>query len=152
VISRHTLVAALVGAAAGVWAVKTHKLLEDESTILLAIAGAAVALEAVILAAMALIASLLTGFYGKVIEKVGVAHFFRPYKIVAWVSGGAAVAGFAGAMDSETGPKWLQAALFGAAAWLIVWAIVGTMLLVSDFIQNAEWQRELEEDGPETSS
>jgi hypothetical protein len=70
--------------------------------------------------------------------------FFRPFKIVAVVSAGTVLASFAGAMDSGSGPEWLKAALFGLATGLMVWAVVGTVGLVSVFVRYAERQRRLE--------
>ena len=94
------LLGLLLGAGMGVWAYAKSGVLAEESAVLLAVSGAAVGLLAVTLAVMALMAGFLTGFFKRVIiQEGGVREFFRPFKIVAWVSGGAAIAGLAGALD-----------------------------------------------------
>jgi hypothetical protein len=133
-----------LGIGSGIFAIKAHKLVEDETTILLTMAGAAVALLAVILTATALMAGLLQGFFGLVIHTAeGLRDFFRPFKITAAVSAAAALVGFGGAMNVDSGPEWLRAALFGLASGLITWAILGTIWLILVFMRYATKQREL---------
>ncbi len=128
------LLGLLLGAGMGIWAHAKSGVLEEESAVLLAVSGAAVGLLAVTLAAIALLMGFLQGFYKKVIEAAGVKEFFRPFQIVAWVSGGAAIVGLAGALDSSPGPKNLRAILFGISVALFVWAVVGVVQLVNIFI------------------
>jgi hypothetical protein len=136
---------AVLGGLVGLWAAKTSSLRAEEETILLATAGAAVGLLGIILAAIALMAGFLRGFYGRVIGELGLRPFFLPFQIVAIVSALAAVFGFSGAMDASPGPEWLSVTLFGLATGFMVAAIVGTVGLVSVFIRYAEIQRRLED-------
>ena len=62
VVTRHTIIGAALGAGAGIWAATTERVLDQESTVLLAVAGAAVGLLAVTLAAMTLVIAFLEDF------------------------------------------------------------------------------------------
>jgi hypothetical protein len=133
----------LLGVGAGVWAATTSRVLEQEDTVLLAAAGAAVGLLAVALTAMTLVIAFLDGFFGELIEDYGIRRFFRPFVVVAFVSAAAAVVCFAGALDSHSGPTWVRDALFGIAAWLIVWAISGAFGLVLLLVFYAEEREQI---------
>lgn len=139
-----TLIGVAVGAGAGVWGALVHNGLEHEETILLTIGTADVALLAVILAAVALMAGFLNGFFGRVIEAASSTWgFFRPFQIVAWVSALGAMLCFAGAIDASHSSRDSRAGIFAAAICLSAWAIVGTVFLVREFINAAVEQREL---------
>jgi hypothetical protein len=133
----------LLGVGGGLYAFKVHKVIEGETVILLAMAGASVAVLAVILTATALMAGLLQGFFGLVIQTGdGLRKFFLPIKIVSGVSATAALAGFAGAINASSGPEWVKASLFGLASGLTTWSILGTVWITVVFIRYAVKQRE----------
>lgn len=139
------LLGIVLGVGVGVWASQAHSVLQDESTVLLAIAGAAVALLAIVLASIAIMAAFLQGAFGKVIaKKGGVRAFFRPFEIVAVVSGVAGLLGFVGAINGPSGTNGWRDVLFGFASGFMAAAIVGMVGLVFKFVRYAEWQRELE--------
>ncbi len=135
----------ILGLASGIWSAAVHKVLapDIDVLVLLAIAGAGVGLLSVTLAAMALVTGFLRDFYGDVIEAAGIESFFRPFKVVAVLSAGAAIVGFAAAMDTRAGPRTLREVLFGISVWWIVWAIVGALRLVFNFVLYAEQEREI---------
>ncbi len=143
-ISIDTLVGMLVGAGAGVWGAWGHKApLAHEETILLTVGTADIALLAVVLAAVALMAAFLNGFFGRVIEVASSTwEFFRPFQIVAWVSALGALLSFGGAIDASHNSKDSRAVVFGVAIWLSTWAIIGSVFLVREFIKAATEQRE----------
>jgi hypothetical protein len=145
VLSVYNVGGAVLGVLVGVWAANTSSLRAEEETVLLATAGAAVGLLGIILAAIALMAGFLRGFYGRVIGEIGIRPFFRPFQILAIVSALAALFGFGGALDASPGPEWLRVTLFGLATGFMVAAIVGTVGLVSLFVRYAEVQRKLED-------
>jgi hypothetical protein len=143
--SRYAAIGLIFGIVVGIWASSVHKVIEDEGTILLAVAGAAVALEAVILAAIALMAGFLSDFYGEVITTVAALdEFFEPFRAVAIASAATALTGFAGAIDNGSGAEWFRASLFGLTIGLMVWAIIGTVGLISVYIEHAEKWRKYE--------
>jgi hypothetical protein len=131
-------VGCLFGIGAGVWAATTPRVQDEESMVLLAVAGAAVGLLAVTLTAMTLVIVFLEGFFGQMIDDFSTRRFFLPFVVVAFVSAVDAVVSFAGAVDSGggsgrdvgVGPEWTRDLLFGVAAWLLVWAIAGVCKLV----------------------
>ena len=132
-ITEGTLIGAALGAGVGFWAATTRKslLLHEEQTILLAVVGSAVGLLAVALTAMTLVIVFLSDdFFGGLIEKLGVGRFFRPFVVIVIVSAGAALVSFAGAIDAYSHNARLRDITFGIAAWLIVWAFIGTVHLV----------------------
>jgi hypothetical protein len=138
------LAGAVLGILTALWAVKVHKVLRQEETILLAMAAADVALLAVILTANALVAGLLQGFFGRVIQTaVGLDVFFRPFKIVSVAATVGALVAFAGAMDAGSGSEGVRATLFGFASGLTTWTIVGTLILIFVFMRYAVRQRKL---------
>jgi hypothetical protein len=96
--------ACVLGALAGLWAATTPRVLDEETTVLLAAAGAAVGLLAVVLTAMTLVIAFLDDFFGEVIEVAGTRRFFMPFVVVAFVSAADAVVAFAGALDSGGEP------------------------------------------------
>ena len=152
--------ACVLGALAGLWAATTPRVLDEETTVLLAAAGAAVGLLAVVLTAMTLVIAFLDDFFGEVIEVAGTRRFFMPFVVVAFVSAADAVVAFAGALDSGggtgatnqrgfravadvgVGPLWTRDLLFGVAAWLLVWAIGGACRLVWKLVGYAVISRE----------
>jgi hypothetical protein len=145
VVNPYSIGAAVLGVLAGIFAISVHKFVKDERTILLAMAGVAIALLAVVLTATALMAGFLQDFFGLVIQKAsGLRAFFRPFRIIAWVSAAAALVGFGGAINADSGPEWLKAGLFGLAAALTTWTIVGTVWLISIFMDEAVEERKLE--------
>lgn len=131
IIARYIAPGLVLGAATGLWVANSDRVLSEETAVLSAAAGADVALLALTLGAMAFVIALLDGeILGDVIEYYGVQNFFFPFKFLAFVSAAAAIVSFAGALDNGTGPPKAQDALFAAAAWLTVWAIVAAVGLV----------------------
>lgn len=138
VVSRYILPGFALGAGTGFWVANSNKVLSEETPVLSAAAGADVALLALTLAAMAFVIALLDGFFGDLIEAYGVWNFFAPFIVLAFVSALAAIVSFAGALDNGTGPPTAQDVLFGAAAWLTVWAIVAAVGLVFTLVVYAD--------------
>jgi len=133
-----------LGVLGGIFAASVHKIVQDETTILLAMAGADVVLLAVILTATALVAGLLQDYFERVIEKAaGLRGFFRPFRIMARVCASAALVSFAGAMIADSSVEWLRASVFGLAGGLTTWAIVGNVWLISIFMDQSNEQRKL---------
>ncbi len=134
-----------LGLGAGIWAVSVKAVEGSESSDLIGLAEAAVGPLGVTLAAMALLIAFLNDRTEEHIRENegGVAVFFRPFRITAWVSAAAILFCVVGAIDATTvttnhtgavitnpGPTWLAAALYGASVWLFVWAVVGVAQLV----------------------
>lgn len=138
VVSRYILPGFVLGAGTGFWVANSNKVLSEETPVLSAAAGADVALLALTLAAMAFVIALLDGFFGDLIEAYGIWNFFAPFIVLAFVSALAAIVSFAGALDNGTGPPTAQDVLFGAAAWLTVWAIVAAVGLVFTLVVYAD--------------
>jgi hypothetical protein len=101
--------------------------------VLLTAAGAAVGLLALAMTAMTVVFVFLP-----FTRALGVRRFFRPFVVVGVVSGVAALFSFAGAMDGSSGPLSIRAVLFGIAAWLVAWAILGAVNLVVLLVRYAE--------------
>jgi hypothetical protein len=158
-LSKDLGIGTLLGAGAGFWAIKVSAVEGTESSDLIALAGAAVGLLAVVLAVMA----LLMGFLSDRTERLivaggGVRPFFRPFRIIAVISALAILSGVAGAIDSSSvkvvkgsvvthpGPTWLAATLFGVAVWFFVWAVIGTTQLVRIFIDYGELRSNIPDD------
>ena len=141
------LLGLLLGAGMGIWALQKPVLVE-EPTVLLAISGAAVGLLAVTFAALTLLMGFLRGFYRQIISHLGLVPFYRPFKIVAWVSAAAVIVALAGALDAGPGPRKLRTVLFGLSVMFFVWAVLGIVQLVRILIQygqkEEEFRRELE--------
>jgi hypothetical protein len=136
VIGPYAVIGAGTGVGAGFWAIHVRGVLENESSVLLAMAGGDVALLAIILAAVALMSSFLRGNYGRVIQSVvGLDLFFLPFKLIVWVSALGALVGFAGGADAKSGSTAFRSALFGAGVWFTAWTILGTVMLTYAFIQ-----------------
>ena len=151
VVSNDLIIGTLLGAGAGVWAIKASAVEGTESSDLIALAGAAVGLLAITLAVMALLIGFLNDRTERLIMAAGsVRDFFRPFKIVAIVRALAILAGVAGAIDASSvhvvsgsvvtrpGPTWLAVTLFGIAIWFFVWAVIGVTQLVGIFIDYGE--------------
>lgn len=101
------------------------------------------ALLAVVLAAVALMAGFLNGFFGRVIEAASSTwSFFRPFEIVAVISALGALFSFGGAIEASHGARDSRATIFGLAVFFVTWAVVGTAFLVREFINAAIEQRE----------
>jgi hypothetical protein len=138
----YPLVAAGLGLLSAIWAGNHHKVIEEETTILIAMAGASVAVLAVILTATALMAGLLQGFFGLVVDTAeGLRNFYRPIIIVAFISAAASLASFGGAIHAFWGSEHARAVLFGVAAGLTTWSILGTVWVVLIFARYAVRQR-----------
>lgn len=143
------VLAMLIASAIGAWAASVHKLLTKEADVLLAVGGATVALLAVVLAALALVTTFLEGRYGQIIGSAdSVKKFLRPFTFVATVNALAAIVSFVGAIDSDaaSGPTALRASVFGLAMFLAIWAILGTLGLISVFTEFAQKRRKYEDD------
>lgn len=138
-----------LGLGVGLWAISVKAVEGSESSDLIGLAQAAVGLLAITLAAMGLLIAFLNDRTEEHIREKegGVAVFFRPFRITAWVSAAAILFCVAGAIDATTvttnqsgavvtnpGPTWLAAALYGASVWLFVWAVVGVAQLVNIFL------------------
>jgi hypothetical protein len=143
-LAAHMGEAAVLGALAGYWAASVHEVLNDEGTILLAMAGADAAFLAVTMAAVALMVGLLEGFFGQIIESTpsGLAGFFRPFKLIAWVSAFATVASVGAAIDVDVSEEKIRSALFGLSVALTVWTIFGTVALTYASIRYSVKKRE----------
>jgi hypothetical protein len=144
VLNRRFAVSLAAGVLSGFWAAGTPRVLARDLTVLATIAGAAVGLLAVTLAAMALLATFLQGFYGRAITELGIEGFFRPFRIVAAASAVAALASLAGMLDSSAGSRDVRSAILGAAICFIVWAITGTVVLVGVVVRYAKIGQEFE--------
>lgn len=143
IIARYILPGFVLGAGVGFWVANSSKVLSEETAVLSAAAGADVALLALTLAAMSFVIAFLDGFFGELIASYGIRNFFFPFVLVAFVSAVAAIVSFAGALDNGTGPAKAQDVLFGAAAWLTVWAIVGAFGLVLTLVFYADERAQL---------
>ncbi len=135
--------AAVLGVLSGFWAAGVHEVLDDERTILLAMAGADAALLAVVVAVVALMVGVLEGFFGQIIESAesGLPGFFRPFKLIAWVSALATVASLGAAIDVDVSEERVRSALFGLSVGLTVWTVFGTVALTSAFIRYSVTKR-----------
>jgi hypothetical protein len=121
----------VVGVGIGFWAAYEHSVRIREGVVLTSDVGAAIGLLAVSLAAMTIVLAFLDGIYKNVIRKKGgVDAFFRPFKLVAVLSGAAAIAGIVSSLQSNTRPFDLSDAVFGLSVGLLVWAIVQSVQLV----------------------
>jgi hypothetical protein len=135
----------LLGVGGGIWSDELTAVLEHESDVLLAMAGASVGLLAVALAVMALLTGFLRDYFGKVIATIGMSKFFAPFQTLAVLSAMATVVSFAGAMGSTSGPVPLRGALFGSAIWLFSWSIVEAVHLIWVFVRYATQEQQLAE-------
>jgi hypothetical protein len=110
----------------------------EEPTVLSASSQAAIGLLAVILAAVALLVAFMSGPYKRLIETVGIKKVFAPFVVIAVVSAGAAIVGFVGTADNNTGPIDAQAVIFGIAVGLFVASVAGVVYLVWFFFAHAQ--------------
>jgi hypothetical protein len=162
VLSKDLIIGGLLGAGAGVWAIKASAIEGTESSDLIALAGAAVGLLAIDLAVMALLISFLNDRTEQLIKDAGgVGAFFRPFRITAIISALAVLVSVAGAIDASSvhvvkgsvvthpGPTWLAVTLFGIAIWFFVWAVIGTTQLVRIFIGYGELRSDIPEPSPQ---
>jgi type IV secretory pathway TrbD component len=134
----------ILGILTGIWAIKVHKVLKDETDILLGTADADVAILAIVLAAVALMSSFLQGRFSRLFrQRRRLNNFFRPFAIVTAVSASASLVSFLGAMNAESGAEWWRAAVFGFAIGLTVWTIVGVASLTFLFIDYSKKERTL---------
>lgn len=142
----------VVGIGVGFWAYYKHSVQLDEGGVLNTDIGASVGLLAVTLATMALIIGFLQGFYADLIRSVpdGEREFFYPFKVIAVVSGGAAISGLVSSLDADSSPLRLSSILFGLSVGLLTWAIVGAVQLVFIFVGHGTTWLELDDalDGP----
>jgi hypothetical protein len=140
-------IGAIIGVGVGFWAYYKHSVQLEEGTILTTDIGASVGLLAVTLAAMTLILGFLQGFYADLIRTVpgGEAKFFYPFKVIAVVSGGAAVSGIVSSIDADSAPFRLSSILFGLSVGLLIWAIIGAVQLVFIFVGHGTLWMELDE-------
>lgn len=140
--------AVVLGVLSGFWAAGVHEILDDERTILLAMAGADAAFLAVTMAAVALMVGLLEGFFGQIIESTpsGLPGFFRPFKLIAWVSALATVASVGAAIDVDVSGEKVRSGLFGLSVGLTVWTIFGTVALTYASIRYSVKKRERDTD------
>jgi hypothetical protein len=143
IIAKYIIPGFVLGAGTGFWVANSSKVLSEETPVLSAAAGADVSLLALTLGAMAFVIVLLDGFFAELIENYGIRNFFFPFVLLAIVSAAAAIVSFAGALDDGTGPPKAQDVLFGAAAWLTVWAIVGAVGLVLTLVFYADQRAKL---------
>ena len=126
---------AFIGVVAGVgigfWAAYRHAVRVREGVVLTSDIGAAIGLLAVSLAAMTIVLAFLNGIYKRVIAKYGgPEEFFRPFELVAVLSGAAAITGIVSSLESNVTPLNLSSALFGLSVGLLTWAIVQSVQLV----------------------
>jgi hypothetical protein len=114
-------------------------------TILLAESAVGIAVLGAVLTALSVFATFFDGHYRRVLEGVGsLTRAMRPYLIVAAVGGGATVVGVIGALawPAPIG-EFGQALVLGVATGLCVWAVAGTISLVSLTVFHAEQRAEL---------
>jgi hypothetical protein len=120
----------VLGAGVGVWAAYRHYVRMKEGAVLTTDIGAAIGLLAVSLAAMTIIMGFLQDFYKDIIAaKGGPKEFFRPFEVVAVLSGSAVVIGIVSELEGASANK-LSSGLFGLAIFLLTWAIVQSVDLV----------------------
>lgn len=109
------------------------------TAILLASAGMALAVVAVVLTAISILVSLANDVYARILERVpgGIPGAFDPYKVVAYVGGLATLVDLFSALAWNApsplplSARVLQSFTLALNASLIVWAVVGTVQLVS---------------------
>lgn len=138
----------IVGVGVGFWAYYKHSVRLDEGTILTADIGASVGLLAVTLAAMTLILGFLQGFYASLIRHVdgGPKAFFYPFKVIAVISGAAAVSGIVSSLDVNASPRQTTSILFGLSIGLLTWAVIGAVQLVFIFVGHGTLWLELDKE------
>lgn len=139
----YVLPGALVGIAAGVWAIEVHKVLDDERTILITMGGADAALLAVVIAVVGLMVGLLEGLFGRLIENTegGLRGFFFPFVVMAYAAALATATCFGAAIAVDSSGDEVNAALFGASVGLSVWTAFGCVALTSVIIKYAGKKR-----------
>jgi hypothetical protein len=81
------VLAALLGAAVGYWAVRSGRVLGAESNVLLATGQAATGLLALTLAAMTIVLGFLDDYFGRVVDRIGLGKFFQPFRLLATCPG-----------------------------------------------------------------
>ena len=102
-----------VGIGVGIWCAYVNAVRTAEPTVLENAGVGAIGLLAVTLAAMAFLLAFMDPSYSELIKRAGgVQALYRPFRTAAVVSGAAALVCFVGAVDADSGPVWLQAALF----------------------------------------
>jgi hypothetical protein len=140
-------VGAIIGVGIGFWAYYKHSVRLDEGIVLTTDIGASVGLLAVTLAAMTLILGFLQGFYASLIRRVrgGAKAFFYPFKVIAVVSGAAAISGIVSSLDANTSSRQLSSILFGLSVGLLIWAIIGAVQLVFIFVGHGTLWVELDQ-------
>jgi hypothetical protein len=137
-----------VGVASGVGAAVSamdHDVRANGVTVLLPEAGVAVALSAVVLAAMAILATFFDDWYRRVLETVSgsVGQALMPYRVIAWVAGTATVVALLTALAWPGMQPWLQAVLLGIATGLTAWTVAGCVQLTNLTIWHADQRAKL---------
>jgi hypothetical protein len=132
----------IVGVAVGLLAsssVRRHGV-----TGLLAEAAIGVAILSVVLAALAIIAPAIDGFYRQVLDKAGgVREAMAPYLLIGAVAGIAAILSLVGAILWPAAGPAAQRVVLGSTSGLTVWAIGGAISLVEITIFHATQRSEL---------
>ncbi len=95
-------------------------------------AGVSVAVLAVVITCLAIVATFMDEEYRLVIKTaLGSARAaYKPYEIVAKVSGAAATVSVAGLFVWPIAPGWAQSLIMGLSLGLATWAVIGTVQLV----------------------
>lgn len=129
-----------------------RSVLDQDPSILTAVAGSAVGLLAVVVAVATLLITLRSGSYKKIIDEAGgVREFLEPFTQVAVVSGLTVIVSMIALLLSPTqsdpggtGPLNLRVVFFGISTLLFVWAVIGTVRLVFVVQSHAENQANME--------
>jgi len=126
-----TLLGVVAGIGIGFCAANRHSVRLREGVVLNSNIGAAIGLLEVALAAMNRPGFPGRNLQGRHLTKVaGQKEFFRPFELVAVLSGVAAISGIVSSITSDTRPLNLSSALFGLSVGVLTWAIVQSVQLV----------------------
>jgi F0F1-type ATP synthase assembly protein I len=125
----------LAGTASGYLTDHYADVAEGANLALFAVAGGLFALLAVIIAAQAILVSLISDDYLVLIERSrgGLRGMTRPYKVVAYVCTAGVVTSAIGGLAWPVVDKpasWVGGVVMGSAVWFAVWAVVGTAQLI----------------------
>lgn len=148
---RHPIVGSLdflggivVGTGAGVAAAFSASVRTNGFTALLALGGADIAVLGVSLIAVQLFVTLLDPEYELVLSHAGGVHAAtKPYLANAAVAGMAAAVAITGAIAWSLAPAVAAGLVMGAATWLCIWAVFGTVQLVEISIFHVEQRSKL---------
>ena len=107
---------------------------ENSLTVLLSMSGIGVAVVGFVLTAVGLLVTFMDPDYRTLLETVtsdGIQGATRPYKIASAIGGAASVSGLVGVALSQVAVDGLESTVLAVTAGLTVWAVAGTVQLVS---------------------